>query len=115
MGVEYSTKVAYGVSVLGEPPRWTHEEWYDGDVDTWLEERGYTFLATDTGGDQMSGPQRWSIICRGTLVRASKWDDSPPVTSLDEPTPTAKTQLAEAASELEFKEEPGWKMFWNVS
>jgi hypothetical protein len=112
VGVEYKSSAAYGMNVMGDPPRWTHEEWYDGDVDAWLMEQGFGLLATDTGGNSWSGAKRWSIIAKGSLVRVNEEES---VAGLATPYPEAVSQLHACRVALWWGDaEIGWWVYFDV-
>lgn len=117
MSVDYSFEVGYGFAGTewNMPGEWDWEQWWEGEVDRWLRAQGLDELESGTGGDRMSGPERWSIIAKGTRIRGDKFDNGEVIEELKEPNTRALKQLAEAQELIAPTCHVGWKYFRNVS
>ncbi len=120
MGVDYSAEVGYGFAGEGEPPTIIAGivEMNGGDiegVDDWLSSCGWGELTYRVGGDQWSGPERWSVLSRSSLAYVDRYE-SVRVFHMDEMPDEAARQLREVRDVAGLKAYPiGWKLFWNVS
>lgn len=115
MGVEYSAAICYGLSGAPDELLDTMPELEDfvDEMGDWLHVRGFTQLAADVGGDQWSGPERWTLYLPGTFAVADR--NTLPVTLVDEPPVRGMVELQRVARLLGIQQDRvGWQLLWDT-
>jgi hypothetical protein len=129
MGAEYHASAKYGFGATYEGNSLAAAFKSDREdfemvevVNGWLDERGLDLVRFDTGGDQWSGPQRWTVTVKAVGARGSKHSETPPLTRLAEPSEAEKAQLlaarsllAEVSSLGNVAGPSGWMFLWDVA